>query len=412
MRLAGLRYNVAPVASRAGLFVKEPASPSAKACALFCAYVAQKVHQSDATALKWSPKKIDTATGAQVNKSFVAGVAIAAMSSGRVISGARRVLAGAVASAVLAMWCLALGSQGAMAVTKACEGATGNSVVTGTPAFLYLQCYKAIQIPGNPLQTFGASALVRTNSKTKSYYLADRSNLGIDVVNGETFTFTKTVTPTSPFIGQLIWASAPSPTLRPPTPPEWARPTKPIPGQTGWRFIRTRKGSIGFLSPMAAAMRCPPVPGASPHGSTQATPSAAGTQGACGTPADPSTLPNPQYQITGGSPPVYTNCTAGNVTSAIPNGGCYPIYHQPTVKLFNLTNNSYVAGHDIIMGGPGYGLDPSGNLFGASKADQIVIGTKNGTTYMLVSSPAEPSSPPRRSRHRALTAPVTHLQRR
>jgi hypothetical protein len=37
-----------------------------------------------------------------------------------------------------------------------------------------------------------------------------------------------------------------------------------------------------------------------------------------------------------------------------------PVYHQPNVKLFNLTNSTYVTcancgGKDIITGGPGYG---------------------------------------------------------
>ena len=86
-------------------------------------------------------------------------------------------------AAVLAL-CVA--SSGAMAASSDCVGAaTGTSAVTGTPAFLYLQCYKPIQIPGNPLQTFGGSGLIRTNATTASYYLADRSNLGVDVVNAQ-----------------------------------------------------------------------------------------------------------------------------------------------------------------------------------------------------------------------------------
>jgi outer membrane immunogenic protein len=45
----------------------------------FCAAVAQKVHQSEAGALKWPAKKVDTATGAQVKKLFVASVAVVAV---------------------------------------------------------------------------------------------------------------------------------------------------------------------------------------------------------------------------------------------------------------------------------------------------------------------------------------------
>jgi outer membrane immunogenic protein len=45
----------------------------------FRAAVAQKVHQSEAGALKWPAKKVDTATGAQVKKLFVASVAVVAV---------------------------------------------------------------------------------------------------------------------------------------------------------------------------------------------------------------------------------------------------------------------------------------------------------------------------------------------
>jgi opacity protein-like surface antigen len=41
--------------------------------------VAQKVHQSEAGALKWPAKKVDTATGAQVKKLFVASVVVVAV---------------------------------------------------------------------------------------------------------------------------------------------------------------------------------------------------------------------------------------------------------------------------------------------------------------------------------------------
>jgi hypothetical protein len=292
----------------------------------------------------------------------------------------RRLLVGAIAPAVLALW-----SSGAMAAD--CVGTTGTSAVTNTPAFLYLQCYKPIQIPGNPLQTFGGSALIRTNATTASYYLADRSNLGVDVVNAQAFKFTKTMTPpaSSPFIGQLIWAPGP---LTNPSTADTGRLGTADESHSGPNGMAVYTDAEGFNWLFVADGACNALPAGSgglPHGSTQATPSSAGTQGACGTPAEASTLPNANY--------VAANCTTGNVPG--PGGGCYPNYHQPNVKLFNLTNSSYTtctncSGKDIITGGPGYGL---GNYFGSSKAEGIVIGTKGGTTYMLVSSPVEPVIP-------------------
>jgi hypothetical protein len=295
-------------------------------------------------------------------------------------SGCRRISAAIVASAVLALW-----SSGAMAASNACLGAAGTSAVTATPDLFYLRCYQAIQIPGNPLQTFGGSTFVRKNSTNASYYLADRSNLGIDIINGQALKFTKTMTPSTPFIGQLIWAAGP---LTNPSTADTGRLGTADESHSGPNGMAVYTDAEGFDWLFVADGACNALPAGSgglPHGSTQATPSSAGTQGACGTPADPSTLPNSNYGP--------GNCTTGNVPA--PNGGCYPNYHQPNVKLFNLTNNTYVTcanclGKDIITGGPGYGL---GNYFGASKADGIVIGSKGSTTYMLVSSPVEPFIP-------------------
>jgi hypothetical protein len=97
-----------------------------------------------------------------VKQLFDRAGAIAAI-VGPALPGWRRLLAGAIAPVVLALW-----SSGGMAASSDCVGATGTSAVTPTPAFLYLQCYKSIQIPGNPLQTFGGSALIRTNA-TEAY---------------------------------------------------------------------------------------------------------------------------------------------------------------------------------------------------------------------------------------------------
>jgi hypothetical protein len=94
--------------------------------------------------------------GGHVKQLFDRAGAIATI-VGPALPGWRRLLAGAIAPAALALW-----SSGTMAASSDCVGATGTSAVTPTPGFLYLQCYKSIQIPGNPLQTFGGSALIRT----------------------------------------------------------------------------------------------------------------------------------------------------------------------------------------------------------------------------------------------------------
>ena len=93
---------------------------------------------------------------------------------------------------------IAMSTSGAMAVTG-CAGATGTSGFTSNPAQLNLQCMQPIILPTTlqPLQSFGGSELVRTNPTTAFYYLADRSNLGIDVVNASSMTYVKTMRPTT-----------------------------------------------------------------------------------------------------------------------------------------------------------------------------------------------------------------------
>jgi hypothetical protein len=330
-------------------------------------------------------------TGAHLNKSIVGGVAMGALVGAvRRLSGCRRVSVAIIVSAVLAAW-----SSGAMAASNACRGAAGTSAVTGTAALLYLQCYYAIPISGNPLQTFGGSTFVRKNPTTASYYLADRSNLGIDIIDGQALRFSRLLKPSAAdpvggFIGQLIWTNGPATTgtTRLGTPDEsHSGPngmtiyTDPISGAE-WLFVAD--GGCNTKIDHASA----------------ATPSSAGTEGACGTPADPSTLPNANYGT--------ANCINGTSTK-----GCYPTQHQPNVKLFNLTTNPnaevVVAGKfPIPTGGGNAGSAPLGfyaptgdgtvkGKFGASRADAIAIGTvgkcPNCTTYMLVSTPGEPFIP-------------------
>jgi hypothetical protein len=60
----------------------------------------------------------------------------------------------------------------------------------GAPDNTQTQCVTAITIPGNPLTSFDISWV---NPNRMEYYLADRSNFGIDIINTETLTFSRTI---------------------------------------------------------------------------------------------------------------------------------------------------------------------------------------------------------------------------
>jgi hypothetical protein len=336
-----------------------------------------------------------------VKKLFVAGVAIAAIVlSCPVRLGCRRIVVGAIASAVLALW-----SSGAMA---ACVGAaTGTSAVGNTPQLFNLQCMTAIQIPGNPLQTFGASAFVRMTSTTAFYFLADRSNLGVDIIdiNGASgHKFSKTLKPPAGdpvggFIGQLIWTAGP--------------PTDNT-GRTG-TADEVHSGPNGLAIPTDMAVNNGRWLYVADGGcntdidaASYATSSSTGSMGACGTGADSSTLPNALYA--GG-----TNCINPG-TGTVP-AHCYPNQHQPNIKLFDLKSSAWVASYPTGggCGNTGFPNAPTGQQtapppcvaplgpyapgtntatlgrFGASAAKAVATGTtSNGdVTYLLVSTPSE-----------------------
>jgi hypothetical protein len=60
----------------------------------------------------------------------------------------------------------------------------------GTPNPTQTKCLTAIQIPGNPLRSFDISWVSLDRGE---YYLADRSNAGIDVIDTKTLTFKRTI---------------------------------------------------------------------------------------------------------------------------------------------------------------------------------------------------------------------------
>src|SRR5438093_13050460 len=60
----------------------------------------------------------------------------------------------------------------------------------GAPTNTQTKCLTAVQIPGNPLQSYDISWV---NPDRAEYYLADRSNSGIDVISTYNLTFKRTI---------------------------------------------------------------------------------------------------------------------------------------------------------------------------------------------------------------------------
>src|SRR6202022_2655507 len=60
----------------------------------------------------------------------------------------------------------------------------------GAPTTTQTKCLTAILIPGNPLQSFDISWV---NPERAEYYLADRANNGVDIIDTEHNVFKKTI---------------------------------------------------------------------------------------------------------------------------------------------------------------------------------------------------------------------------
>src|SRR5690348_4924339 len=60
----------------------------------------------------------------------------------------------------------------------------------GAPTTTETKCLTAVQIPGNPLRSFDISWV---NPHRGEYYLGDRSNSGIDIIDTRTLTFQRTI---------------------------------------------------------------------------------------------------------------------------------------------------------------------------------------------------------------------------
>src|SRR5262249_50297649 len=77
------------------------------------------------------------------------------------------------------------------AVSLATSGAAlAQCTGPGAPTTTQTKCLTAVQIPGNPLQSYDISWV---NPNRAEYYLADRSNAGIDVINTQNLTFKRTI---------------------------------------------------------------------------------------------------------------------------------------------------------------------------------------------------------------------------
>jgi hypothetical protein len=87
---------------------------------------------------------------------------------------------------------------GALAVSGAALAAcTG----PGAPANTQTKCLTAVPIPGKPLQSYDISWV---NPARAEYYLADRSNSGIDIIDTHTLTFKRTI---GGFVGAKLRSS-------------------------------------------------------------------------------------------------------------------------------------------------------------------------------------------------------------
>ena len=86
------------------------------------------------------------------------------------------------------------------AASLAAMGAAAAAPCTGpgAPTTTDTQCLTAVQIPGLPLRSFDISWV---NPQRGEYYLADRSNAGIDVIDTHSLTFKRTI---GGFVGVLL----------------------------------------------------------------------------------------------------------------------------------------------------------------------------------------------------------------
>src|SRR5260370_38938012 len=82
----------------------------------------------------------------------------------------------------------ALLGVGALAISG--TALAGPCTGPGAPTTTETKCLTAVQIPGNPLRSYDISWV---NPHRAEYYLADRSNAGIDIIDTKSLTFKRTI---------------------------------------------------------------------------------------------------------------------------------------------------------------------------------------------------------------------------
>jgi len=91
---------------------------------------------------------------------------------------------------------------GLVALAAAGTAAAAPCTGPGAPVNTETRCLTAVAIPGNPLTGFDISFV---NPQRAEYYLADRSNKGVDVIDTSTNTFKKRIfDPAHPFAGVVF----------------------------------------------------------------------------------------------------------------------------------------------------------------------------------------------------------------
>src|SRR5215470_11581027 len=89
---------------------------------------------------------------------------------------------------------------GAVALT-ATSALAGPCTGPGAPTTTQTKCLTAVHIPGNPLRSFDISWV---NPDRAEYYLGDRSNAGIDIIDTQGLKFKRTI---GGFVGVVLNAN-------------------------------------------------------------------------------------------------------------------------------------------------------------------------------------------------------------
>ena len=79
---------------------------------------------------------------------------------------------------------------GAVSLAASTAALAGPCTGPGAPTTTETKCLTAVQIPGNPLRSFDISWV---NPQRAEYYLGDRSNSGIDIIDTRSLTFKRTI---------------------------------------------------------------------------------------------------------------------------------------------------------------------------------------------------------------------------